>query len=63
MRYCWFEPVDGHTCMLPEGHDGPHGSTSDDDIIFRLVDWEVCMEHKSGVNWHTAHDPPEGPCC
>lgn len=24
--------------------------------------WEVCMEHKSGVNWHVPADPPEGKC-
>ncbi len=24
--------------------------------------WEVCLEHQSGVNWHTPHHPPEGKC-
>ena len=24
--------------------------------------WEVCLEHKSGVNWHVPADPPEGKC-
>ncbi len=36
--YCWFDFKDGHTCMLPKGHDGPHEPTSDDDIMIRLAD-------------------------
>lgn len=42
--HCWFdfedsywtdndEHVPGHTCMLDDGHDGPHEPTSDDEIV------------------------------
>jgi hypothetical protein len=27
-----------------------------------LVKWKVCLEHKTGVNWHVPSDPPEGRC-
>jgi len=52
MRHCWFdfgfeyEDADyfddgqrlvGHTCMLPDGHDGPHEPTSDDEITISFV--------------------------
>ena len=38
--YCWFDfhtMLPGHTCMLPDGHDGPHEPTSDSDILISLV--------------------------
>ena len=35
MSYCWFDFGD-HTCMLADGHDGPHEPTSDDDILISL---------------------------
>ena len=35
---CWFDFGDGHTCMLPDEHDGPHEPTADSEIIIRLVE-------------------------
>ncbi len=37
MTYCWYEPKDGYTCMLPEDHDGSHKPTTDDDILISLA--------------------------
>jgi hypothetical protein len=34
---CWFDFEDGHTCMLPDEHEGPHEPTPDSDIIIRLT--------------------------
>ena len=34
--HCWFDSEDGHTCMLSDGHDGPHEPTSDSDIIISI---------------------------
>jgi hypothetical protein len=42
---CWFDFDDaewetgtpGHTCMLPDGHEGPHEPTPDDQIIISFV--------------------------
>lgn len=52
MRSCWFinfEDAD-HTCMLPDGHDGPHRPTSDDDILVSLDTYGIVL---------TVFDPPE----
>ena len=54
MSYCWFEPKGGYTCMLPEGHDGPHKPTSDDDILISLAP----SEDPALINL-TVYDPPE----
>ena len=34
--HCW-EDGDRSTCMLPDGHDGPHEFTPDDQIVVRLA--------------------------
>ncbi len=38
------------------------GQSEDTVELADLAKWEVCLEHKSGVNWHTLSDPPEGKC-
>ncbi len=38
---CWFDFGDGHTCMLLDGHDGPHEPTSDSDILISFVPPDV----------------------
>lgn len=35
--HCWFDFEDGHTCMLEDGHDGPHEPTADDEIVVTFV--------------------------
>ncbi len=40
----------------------PVGQSIDTVDVATLAKWEVCLEHKSGVNWHTPSDPPEGKC-
>lgn len=35
---CWFDFEDGHTCIAPAGHDGPHEPTPDDEIVIQLAD-------------------------
>ncbi|HEY7822155.1 MAG TPA: hypothetical protein VIG24_04955 [Acidimicrobiia bacterium] len=30
--HCWFDFEDGHTCLLEDGHDGPHEQVPDSDI-------------------------------
>jgi hypothetical protein len=32
-----YEDGCGSTCMLPDGHDGPHEFTPDDQIVIRLA--------------------------
>ena len=43
-QLCWFDFGD-HTCMLPDGHDGSHKPTSNDDILVGLApedaDWLI----------------------
>lgn len=36
--HCWFDFEDGHTCMLPNSHDGSHQPTPDEEIIISIVD-------------------------
>ena len=49
--HCWFDfddaywldddtRVPGHTCMLEDGHSGPHEPTPDDEIGVSFVDQE-----------------------
>jgi len=34
----WAEAVvHGATCLLPDGHDGPHEWTSDDDFVIKFA--------------------------
>lgn len=35
---CWFDFEDGHTCVLPRGHPGPHEPTPDVEIIISVTD-------------------------
>lgn len=35
--YCWYDFENGHTCMLPDEHDGPHEPTPDSDILISLA--------------------------
>ena len=36
--HCWHDFENGHTCMLPDGHIGPHEPTPDRDILIQLVE-------------------------
>jgi hypothetical protein len=45
MRHCWFDfesseylQMPGHTCMLPDGHDGPHEPTPDAEIMIGFAE-------------------------
>lgn len=43
--HCWVDGLDhadgcGTSCMLPEGHQGPHEWTRDDEIIVTFPDRE-----------------------
>lgn len=50
-RSCWFDFEDGdHTCMLPDGHDGSHKPTSDDNILVSLDTHGIVL---------TVFDPPD----
>lgn len=38
-KVCWFGFDDGeHTCLLLDGHDGPHEPTPDDEIVVSVVE-------------------------
>lgn len=45
MSHCWesgpwvgdYEDGHGSTCMLPDGHDGPHEFVPDNEIIIRFT--------------------------
>jgi hypothetical protein len=37
--HCW-EDGDGSTCLLPDGHDGPHEFTDDADITVTFAEKE-----------------------
>lgn len=56
--HCW-EDSGGSTCMLLDGHDGPHEFTFDDEIV-------VCFgQSESAVTSEppTPTDAPIGPEC
>ena len=51
--HCWEserewieETYGGRTCMLPEGHDGPHEWTPDDEIVLCFKDPPETAERK-----------------
>lgn len=53
-RHCWFDfwadiedgdtSLPGHTCMLPDGHDGPHEPTPDKEILISFAEDQPLRE-------------------
>jgi len=43
MIHCW-EDGDGSTCLLPDGHDGPHEFITDSDIVITFREEDDGLE-------------------